>query len=73
MGVFARLITDQKELDAILRGEPILQAATIDSLTMMHLVAELEKEFSIRFDLHAIEKSFETIHTLAEAVEKRTV
>jgi acyl carrier protein len=70
MTVFARLISDQEELDAILRGEPILQAATIDSLTMMHLVAELEKEFGMRFDLYTIENSFETVNTLAEVLRE---
>jgi acyl carrier protein len=33
-------------------------------------VAELEKEFGMRFDLYTIENSFETVNTLAEVLRE---
>lgn len=63
--VFARFVTDEAELDAVSRSEPILDVVSIDSLAMVHLVNELEKEFGVRFDHETIELAFETIDTLA--------
>lgn len=62
--VFQRFITDETELDAIFQGVPILTAVSIDSLALVHLVTELEKEFGIRFELDTLEQVFENIHTL---------
>jgi acyl carrier protein len=62
--VFQRFITDESEMDAIFRGVPILTAVSIDSLALVHLVTELEKEFGIRFDLDTVEQVFENIHSL---------
>ena len=63
--IFNHFVTDEAELEAVFRGEPILTAASIDSLAMVHLVTELEKEFDVRFDYETIEQVFENIHTLA--------
>ena len=63
--IFSRFVTDQDELDAVLSGVPILAAVSIDSLTMLSLVTELEKDFCVRFDYETIETAFEDIHALA--------
>jgi len=70
IGVFSRFITDDGELDAIRRGEPILESTSIDSLTIVHLVAELEGEFRTRFTLDEIEQNFENINTLASSLRR---
>jgi acyl carrier protein len=62
---FSRFITDEGELDAVFSGERILTAVSIDSLTMLNLVTELERDFSIRFDYETIEMAFEDIHALS--------
>lgn len=64
-GVLERFVTDKGELDAVSRGAPILQALTIDSLTVLQLVTRLESVFEVRFDYETIEMAFEDIHTLA--------
>ncbi len=63
--IFSRFVTDQGELDAVFSGVPILAACSIDSLTMLSLVTELEKDFCVRFDYDTIEMAFEDIHALA--------
>ena len=63
--ILRRYVADDAELDAVFRGEPILTVASIDSLAMVHLVVDLEKEFGVRFDHETIERVFENIHTLA--------
>ena len=61
---FGKFVTDEAELDAVFRGEPILAVVSIDSLAVVHLVTELEKEFGVRFDHETIEQAFENIDTL---------
>lgn len=63
--VLRRYVEDDAEMQAVLRGEPILTALSVDSLTMVHIVSEIEKEFAIRFDPETIEEVFEDINTLA--------
>ncbi|MDA9982544.1 phosphopantetheine-binding protein [Gammaproteobacteria bacterium] len=63
--VFSRFISDANELDTVFRGEPILEATSIDSMAMLHLVTDLEKEFGVQFSLETIDKTFESIDILA--------
>ena len=60
-----RFIDDADELDAIFSGKPILEVATIDSMAMLHLVTDLEKEFGVQFELSTIDKTFESVNILA--------
>lgn len=62
--VLRRYVTDEAEMAAVLKGEPFQTALSIDSLTMVHVVTELEKEFGVRFDPETIDKVFETINSL---------
>ena len=43
--IFQRFVTEEEEMTAVLQGEPILEATSMDSLAIVHLVTELEKEF----------------------------
>ena len=65
LGILERFVTDKGELDALSRGEPIVQALTIDSLAVLQLVNEFESVFNVRFDYESIEMAFKDIHTLA--------
>ncbi len=71
--IFERFVTEDAEMAAVLQGEPILEATSMDSLTIVHLVTELEKEFGTRFDLETLEQSFENIHTLQIYLEEKGV
>ena len=62
--IFKQFVTEDSEMSAVLQGEPILVATSMDSLAIVHLVTELEKEFSIRFELETLEQTFENINTL---------
>ena len=63
--VFRRYVTDDDELSAVLGGAPILTALTLDSLTTLDLITEIEVEFGKRFDMDGIEQTLETIDSLA--------
>jgi acyl carrier protein len=63
--VFQAFVTEESELEAVFRGKPILTALSVDSLTMVTLVTELEKVFDVRFDYETIELDFQDIHSLS--------
>lgn len=62
--VFQRFIINDSELDAVFHGAPILDSLSLDSLVIVHMVTDLEKEFGIRFELERLELIFENIETL---------
>ncbi len=63
--VLRRYVTDEAELAAVIGGESFQTALSVDSLTMVHLVTDLENEFGVRFEPETIEQVFENINTLA--------
>jgi acyl carrier protein len=70
--VFQGFVTEKTELDAVFRGEPILTALSIDSLTMLNLVTELEKVFNVRFDYETIELVFQDVHSLSAFLSRKS-
>lgn len=60
-----------EEVAAVLAGAEIVPTLTIDSMTMIHLISELEHEFSVRFDHRSMERSFTNLGTLLEFLESR--
>lgn len=64
INVFKKYTEENSEIEAVLKGEPLLTVLSIDSLAMIHLVNDLENEFEIRFDYETIEYVFETIESL---------
>lgn len=62
--LFRTYVTDDAEMAAVLAGEPILTAVSLDSLTMLKLITELEVEFGKRFDMDTIEQTLETLDSL---------
>ena len=69
--VFLRYGAAESELDAVFSGEPILNVLSIDSLTMLYVVNDLERDFDVRFDYDTIERAFEDIHTLAAFLSEK--
>lgn len=63
--IFKKFIVDDDEWSAVLGGEPILTAVSLDSLNMLKLITELEVEFGKRFDMETIEQTLESIDSLA--------
>jgi len=61
-----------EELQAIFRGAPILTTLTIDSLSLLNLVVELESRFKVSFDYDTIETSFATIDSLAAFLDSES-
>ena len=48
--VLERFLTDPAELEAVFGGAPLLETISIDSISLVNLVAALEEEYSVRFD-----------------------
>lgn len=69
--IFQHFVSAEDEMDAVMRGEPILEATSMDSLAIVHLVTELENEFKTRFDLETLEQTFENIRTLQTFLEEK--
>jgi acyl carrier protein len=67
--VFRKYVDDESEMAAVLGGAPILTALSLDSLTMLKLITELEVAFGKRFDMETIEQTLETIDSLAAYLE----
>jgi len=66
--IFSKFIINKNELEAVFQGKSILKTISIDSLTMVNMVVELEKEFGIRFDAETLDKTFENIGTLKKNI-----
>ncbi len=62
--VLRRYVTEEAELAAVIGGASFQTALSVDSLTMVHMVTDLENEFGVRFEPESIEQAFENIDTL---------
>ena len=69
--VLRHYVTDEAELAAVIGGESFQTALSIDSLTMVHMVTDLENEFGVRFEPETIEQIFENIDSLAAFLAAR--
>ena len=70
--VIQRFIKNEDELNVIFQGKPILESVSIDSLAVVHMVTDLEKEFGTRFELDTVEQVFESIATLEKFLTDKT-
>jgi acyl carrier protein len=59
-----RFVADRAELDAVFAGAPLLATLSIDSITLVHIVMTLEKEYSVRFELDSMDAAFADITSL---------
>ncbi len=62
--IFRRYVSDEDEMAALLGGEPILTALSLDSLATLKLTTEIEIEFGKRFDMDTIEQTLQSIDSL---------
>ncbi len=63
-GIFRQYVSDEDEMAALLGGEPILTALSLDSLATLKLITEIEIEFGKRFDMDTIEQTLQSIDSL---------
>jgi acyl carrier protein len=62
--IFRQYVTDEDEMTALLGGEPILTALSLDSLATLKLTTEIEIEFGKRFDMDTLEQTLQSIDSL---------
>ena len=66
--IFNHYVTEPAELDAIFNGAPLLETVSIDSITLVHLIVAIEKEFSVRFDETSMDQAFANIDSLLKLI-----
>ena len=67
----SELLSDQKGAHLSV-SEPLITTGIIDSLSIMKLIAYLEKTFSVRIeDEEIIAENFETIDVISSVIEKK--
>jgi acyl carrier protein len=62
--VFERFVTNGAEMEAVARGEPLLATLSLDSLALLHMINDIENEFSLRFDSATLDTVFVDFPTL---------
>lgn len=68
--VLGRYLTDPQELRAVLDGRPILGETSLDSLSLVNLVTELELLFDVRFDSYTYEQALKDFASLKSFLER---
>ena len=63
--VFAGLVRQPGELEALLQGATIENALTLDSIGYLEMVMAVEREFGLQFDFEQLDAAFQTLATLA--------
>lgn len=71
LSVIGKFVSEADELKRIEQGESIIGTGSLDSLSMVNLVVELEAEFGISVDTDDIEHLFESISSLTSYISSR--
>jgi acyl carrier protein len=66
--IFNQYVPASAELDAIFNGAPLLETVSIDSITLIHLIVAIEKEFAVRFDETSMDQAFSNIDSLLKFI-----
>jgi acyl carrier protein len=59
-----RFVTDPEEWRKVVDGAPLLEAAGLDSLSVLNLVTELELLFEVRFDEASLGDALQSVQAL---------
>lgn len=67
--VLRRYVTDSGEWQAVQEGAPLLGTTSLDSLSVVNMVTELELLFDVRFESDTLEQTLRNVHSLATFLE----
>lgn len=67
---FERVVPEPAELDAVFAGAPIIESLPIDSIGLVFLVVEIEKEFSVRIDHVNMDEAFANVDSLLATISR---
>jgi acyl carrier protein len=73
LSVISKFITDPVGLEKIKQGESLLETGSLDSLSMVNLVVELENEFGMSLESDELETLFSSLQNLASHIHTKTV
>lgn len=66
-----RYVTDEGEYAAVARGEPFYTATSLDSVSYLELVVELEETFQVSFDDADAQQVFSSLDQLTGFIRAR--
>lgn len=67
--VIAGFISEEADLEKIKQGASILDTGTMDSLSVVNLMIELETEFGVAIDADDLEDLFSSLDKLSEYIQ----
>lgn len=70
--VLARHIADGAQLAKIMEGRPLKNHSAIDSIVLLNIMLDLEKEFQIAFDVETFEEAFVDVRSLEKICADRS-
>ena len=62
-------LTDPQDYTDVATGQPLLQSAGFDSVTMVEFVLRLENRFGIEIDADNLEEVFGTLDSLSDYIQ----
>jgi acyl carrier protein len=69
LATLRRFFPDPEEWREVLAGEPLLESTSLDSLSVVNLVTELELLFEVRFEPETLGSALRDIYSLAAFLE----
>lgn len=72
LDILGRFVEDADDMANIRQGASLLATGSLDSLSMVNLVVELESEFGIAIESESLETLFHNLDTLVNHITAKT-
>ena len=72
LDILGKFVEDADDMESIRQGASLLGTGSLDSLSMVNLVVELESEFGIAIESDSLETLFQNLDTLVNYIAART-
>lgn len=72
LDILGRFVEDADDMERIRQGASLLGTGSLDSLSMVNLVVELEAEFGIAIESDSLETLFQSLPTLVDHIAAKT-
>lgn len=67
--VFATLVREPGELEALLHGATIENALGLDSIGYLEMVMAVEREFDLQFSFEELDEAFQSLESLSAFIQ----
>ncbi|MAT49897.1 MAG: hypothetical protein CMK32_01765 [Porticoccaceae bacterium] len=72
LDILGKFVEDADDMENIRQGASLLGTGSLDSLSMVNLVVELESEFGIAIESDSLETLFQNLDSLVNHIAART-